>query len=276
MGMRLKAGAGMIKGASANICCEGRKSACKVYGDPHCDTFDRKHNDYYVSGEFWIIKNDQVKVQARYLPTHITRGLSVTKEITIGGPFMQGHILRISSTSVLLDGSPILTSFPSHYSLAGVFTVTFNAHGKILQPHRELGKDLKVLHFHFEWHGIFMQVNQWTNEEEGHFVNLLVEMDALPNMDGHCGNFNGVADDTLDLINGRMELKVSKEELLFPKPNALADDAEPKVRELSVCAPGLRAKAEAQCKESLGPQAVGQVLEACVFDRCFGGEGFEA
>merc|ERR1712151_331509 len=164
---------------------------CKVYGDPHCWTFDHKHNDYYVQGEFWIIKHAQVKVQARYMPTHITRGLSVTKEITIGGSFMQGHVLRISSTSVKLDGNSILNGFPAHYDLPGVFSVSYNAHGKILQPHRELGKDLKVLHFHFDAHGIFMQINQWTNPKEGYFVNLLVEMDALPGMDGHCGNFNG-------------------------------------------------------------------------------------
>jgi len=80
----------------------------------------------------------------------------------------------------------------------------------------------------------------------------------------------------VDLIKARMELKVPDEDLLFPKPNPLAGDAEPKVRELSMCAADVRAKAEARCKESLGTLALGQVLEACVFDRCFGGEGFEA
>merc|ERR1712039_835392 len=80
----------------------------------------------------------------------------------------------------------------------------------------------------------------------------------------------------VDVIKARMELKVPDEDLLFPKPNPLAGDAEPKVRELSMCVPDVRAKAEAQCKESLGTHALGQVLEACVFDRCFGGEGFEA
>merc|ERR1712066_108787 len=84
------------------------------------------------------------------------------------------------------------------------------------------------------------------------------------------------SDDSVDLIKARMELKVPDRDLLFPKPNPLAGDAEPKVRELSMCTPGLRAKAEALCKESLGTHALGQVLEACVFDRCFGGEGFEA
>merc|ERR1712003_293808 len=254
IGMRLKAGAGMIKGASADICCEGRKSSCKVYGDPHCDTFDRKHNDYYVSGEFWIIKNDQVKVQARYLPTHITRGLSVTKEITIGGPFMQGHILRISSTSVKLDGSPILTGFPSHYSLAGVFTVTYNSHGKILQPHRELGKDLKVLHFHFQNPAVFMQINQWTNEDEGHFVNLLVEMDALPNMDGHCGNFNGnpVDDDRLEIRKRLGYNGVPEAELIGFHVKTPIDATFKGMPTISHCASNLLTSAHLKCQQEEG------------------------
>merc|ERR1712170_283369 len=51
-----------------------------------------------------------------------------------------------------------------------------------------------------------------------------------------------------DVIKARMELKVPDEDLLFPKPNPLAGDAEPKVRELSMCVPDVRAKAEARCK----------------------------
>jgi len=254
MGMRLKAGAGMIRGMSANICCEGRKAACIVYGDPHCDTFDKKHNDYYVSGEFWIIKHTQVKVQARYLPTHITRGLSVTKEITIGGPFMQGHILRISSTSVKLDGNDILTTFPSHYKLDGVFTVTFNDHGKILQPHRELGKNLKVLHFHFVQFGIFMQINQWTNPEEGFFVNLLVEMDALPGMDGHCGNFNGnpADDDRLEIRKRLGYNGVEQGELIGFHHKTPIDNTFEGHPTISHCASNILTAAHTSCQQEEG------------------------
>jgi len=177
---------------------------CIVYGDPHSESFDAHHNDYYASGEFYIIKSTQFIVQGRFLPTHITRGLSVTKEITIGGSLLQGKVLRISSTSVTLDTRPILTTFPSSYKVAGVFDVTYNDHGKILQPHRELGKNLKVLHFNFNG-GIFMQVNQWTNPEEGHFINVMIEMGPMPGLDGYCGNLNGVeADDDRMSIRQRL------------------------------------------------------------------------
>merc|ERR1712176_616586 len=183
---------------------------------------------------------------------------------------MKGHILRISSTSVLLDGSPILTSFPSHYKLEGVFTVTFNAHGKILQPHRELGKDLKVLHFHFAWHGIFMQVNQWTNEEEGHFVNLLVEMDAIPNMDGHCGNFNGnpADDDRLEIRKRLGTTGVAAGELYFHTKTAVVQVNRP---DINNCPAPQLDSAKALCKKKEHKFIPSM---SCLVDVCFGGKQF--
>jgi len=191
---RLLPNAGSIRGMGRDVCCKGQKATCIVYGDPHCNTFDGKHNDYYTTGEFWIVKSERFKIQGRYKPTSITRGLSVTKEITVGGPFLKGHILRVSPTSVTWDAVPILTTFPSTFQADGVLDVTYNDHGKILQPHRELGKNLKVLHFNLP-EGMFLQVNQWTNPEEGFFINVMVDMVAQPGQDGHCGNFNGNAED---------------------------------------------------------------------------------
>merc|ERR1712050_116301 len=203
-GTRKKPNNAQIIGASQAMCCQGHKFTCIVYGDPHSESFDGHHNDFYASGEFWIVKSTQFKVQGRFLPTHITRGLSVTKEITIGGSLLQGKVIRISSTSITLDMQPILTTFPSSYKAAGVFDVTYNDHGKILQPHRELGKNLKVLHFNFNG-GIFMQVNQWTNPDEGHFINVMIEMPHMAGLDGYCGNSNGnEADD--DRISIRQRL----------------------------------------------------------------------
>merc|ERR1712039_753635 len=188
-------------------------------------------------------------IQGRYKPTHITRGLSVTKECTIGGSMMKGHILRISSTSVTYDGNPILTGFPSSYKAAGVFDVTYNDHGKILQPHRELGKDLKVLHFNFQ-DGTFMQINQWTNPEEGFFVNIMIEMSPIPNMDGHCGNFNGdPEDDDRNAIRKRMGVNgVAQEDLIGFKvktPIAMTLEGYPTISE---CESTLLISAHAKCQ----------------------------
>merc|ERR1712048_1141142 len=80
------------------------------------------------------------------------------------------------------------------YKVAGVFDVTYNDHGK----------NLKVLHFNFNG-GIFMQVNQWTNPDEGHFINVFIEMGKMPGLDGYCGNMNGnAADDDRMAIRQRM------------------------------------------------------------------------
>ena len=61
-----------------------------------------KHNDFYSQGKYWIVKSDTVSIQARYLPTPITHGLSVTKEVAISGPFLKGHELRISARAAIM------------------------------------------------------------------------------------------------------------------------------------------------------------------------------
>merc|ERR1712060_790950 len=207
-----------------------------------------------------------------YGPTQWTEGgLSATLALAVGGEFLQGHVLIVEALNgkMTWDGEPILQDFPSDWSVQGLIT----AH------HHEVDEPIDRAQSHRPIHGVDVElplgirltVNRWMKH-----LDLSIRMRPLAGgQDGHCGNFNGVADDTLDLINGRMELKVSKEELLFPKPNALADDAEPKVRELSACAPDARSKAEAQCRKALGKDGSAQVLEACVFDRCFGGSGFD-
>merc|ERR1712211_182486 len=148
--------------------------------------------------------------------------------------------------------------FPSDWSVPGLITARYH----------ELKEPISKAMLHMPMvHGIDVElpqdlritVNRWSKH-----VDLVIHMRAQAGgQDGHCGNFNGDAsDDSVDVIKARMELKVPDEDLLFPKPNPLAGDAEPKVRELSMCAPDVRAKAEAQCKESLGTHALGQILEA--------------
>merc|ERR1719221_964067 len=91
---------------------------CSIYGDPHVVTYDGSHSDFYSAGEYWIVKSDTVWIQGRYMPTPITHGLSVTKELAIGGPFLKGHKLRISATEATWDGQPILDDFPATWSNA--------------------------------------------------------------------------------------------------------------------------------------------------------------
>merc|ERR1712207_46106 len=150
----------------------------------------------------------------------------------------------------------ILQEFPSDWSVQDLITARYH----------ELEEPVSKVMAHRFIHGVDVElplgvritVNRWSKH-----LDLVIHMRAQASgQDGHCGNFNrDASDDSVDLIRARMELKVSDEGLLFPKRNPLAGDAEPKVRELSTCAPDVRAKAEAQCKESLGAHALGQVLE---------------
>jgi len=245
-----------IAGQDKDVCCAppGPKKTCIVYGDPHCNTFDGKHNDYYTSGEFWIIKSSRVKIQGKYMPTRITRGLSVTKEVSVGGPFLQGHILMVSATSAKWDGQEMLTTFPATFKDSdNLIEVTYNDHGKILQPHRELGKHLKVMHITLP-EGVFLQINQWTNPEEGFFINVMVEMASLPDLDGHCGNFNGNADDDDRLaIRSRLGPNgVEQEDLIGFKTKTPIVKAFEGLPTISECPSAYLIAAHGECQASEG------------------------
>merc|ERR1711920_1151222 len=119
---------------------------CILFGDPHIMSFDHKRVDFYTQGEYWIVKSDTVKIQARYRPTHMTSGLSVTKELAIGGSFLQGHVLRVTALTMTWDNMPICGGFPSDYSNELV-QIHYNSMGGTLQEGRE-GKSLHVVHIH--------------------------------------------------------------------------------------------------------------------------------
>jgi len=111
---------------------------CKIYGDPHVDTFDGVTVDYYAPGEYWLVKSTQIKIQGRYAQTRMTNGLSVTKQVAIGGPFLKGHVLIVGAIHAWWDGKPILTTFPSSFSQPEVgVQIKYDAQGEILQRGRE-------------------------------------------------------------------------------------------------------------------------------------------
>jgi len=193
--------------------------------------------------------------------------------LEVGGQFLQGHVLIIEPLdggSVTWDNESILQDFPSQWSAPDLVTARYH----------EADEPIDTAQTHRPIHGIFVElplgvrlvVNRWSKH-----LDVTIHMHAQAGgQDGHCGNFDGDAsDDTVDLIKERMELKVSKGDLL-PTPSAFADDAGAKVKEMSVCPPSVRVKAEAQCRQALGAAAAKQVFEACVFDHCFGGKDFDA
>merc|ERR1712157_275340 len=164
---------------------------------------------------YWIVKSSTVSIQARYKPTHITSGLSVTKEIAFGGPFMKGHVLRVSSLTATYDGQSICTGFPSSFS-NDIVQIQYNSMGGTLQNGRE-GKALHVMHITLP-NNVQIQINRWNEPNEGSYINVKIMMPKQPGQDGHCGNFNGnQADDDRLQIRARVgKTGVPAGDLIFP------------------------------------------------------------
>jgi len=217
--------------------------SCTIYGDPHAMTFDGLHSDSYTSGEFWIVKSSTVIVQGKYSPTHATNGLAVTKQIAVGGSFLNGHKLIVGEEHATWDGQPILTTFPSQFSDASTgVNIVYNNVGQLLQPGRE-GKSLHVLHVTLPGR-VTMQINRWNEAGEGRYINTKITMPPQPGQDGQCGNFNGnPADDARLLVKARLGMNgVPTEDLLFPGPKT------PINQELENCPDVTLVSAHEQCK----------------------------
>jgi hypothetical protein len=231
-------------------------------------TFDNKHNDFYSQGEYWIVKSDTVSIQARYLPTPMTHGLSVTKEVAISGPFIKGHKLRVNARTATWDGKPILTGFPSKWSGYPGVQISYDSQGSVLQKGRA-GKPLHIVHVTLPL-GVSLQINRWTEASEGDYINIKLTMPKQPNQDGHCGNFNGnTEDDDRVAIRSRVgKTGVAPGELLFRTKTPVVVANRPDVND---CPSDTLKKAEEACKKKEGGFFPSQ---QCLIDVCFGGPGF--
>jgi len=245
----------------------GPPGACTLFGDPHIMTFDHKRVDFYTPGEYWIVKSATVHIQARYRPTHTTSGLSVTKELAVGGPFLQGHVLRISALDASYDGAPILTTFPSTFSNELV-QIQLNSIGETMQEGRE-GKGLHVAHITAP-SGVKIDVNRWNEAGEGSYINVKIMMSAQPGQDGHCGNFNSnAADDDRIQIRARVgKTGVAVGELLFHTKTAVVQVNRPDIND---CPAAKLDRAKELCKKK-EHKFIPSMF--CLVDDCFGGDGF--
>merc|ERR1719336_2814028 len=230
------------------------------------------HSDYYSPGEYWIVKSKQISIQGRYLPTRMTNGLAVSKTLAIGGALLKGRKIFISADSASCDGQPILTGFPSSWSIPNVADLQSNGQGSTMQKGRA-GKALHVVHIKIldgTPEGIVIQVNRWTEPGEGHYINIRITMHAQPGQDGHCGNFNGnPADDERTQVRARLgKTGVPPGELLFKTKTPVVQGNRPNINDapaekLESC------KSLCKAKEHKFIPSM-----ACLIDCCFGGKGF--
>jgi len=237
-------------------------------------TFDGSHASFYSQGEYWMVKSMTVWIQGRYLPTPITNGLSVVKEVAIGGPFMQSadgsqNILRISALSATFNGAPIIPGFPDQFTnVDPAVEVTTDGSGEILQQGRQ-GKEMHVVHVRLPL-GVRMQINRWNEAGEGEYLNVEISMSVQPGQDGHCGNFNGDPnDDTRPLIRARIGTTgVAVENLLFHTKTPVREANRP---DLNDCPTEKTNHAREMCEEKSSNGIAGK---ECMIDVCFGGDTF--
>jgi len=217
--------------------------SCSIFGDPHVLTFDGQKVDFYTAGEFYIVKSETVVIQGKYAPTHATNGLSVTRQLAVGGPFLQGHTLIIGEEHAIWDGQRIVLANPSEWrDPAALCHMVYNSEGEILQADRE-GKPLNVLHITLP-SSVTIEVNRWNDPREGRYINVKITMPPQPGQDGDCGNFNG---EPLDDKRFVQRARVGKDgvpapELLFLTPKTIVNKV------IEDCEDEVLASAHEQCK----------------------------
>lgn len=96
-------------------------------GDPHIDPFDNgifglpkiDSLGIYTSGDYWLVKNDEIKIQARYGTTIYTpSNMSALLALAFSGSWLWNDTLIIEPEEgqITFGGTPILTTFPSEFS----------------------------------------------------------------------------------------------------------------------------------------------------------------
>merc|ERR1719401_1567881 len=263
------------------------QSTCMIWGDPHVDVFDNRLEEdgagwvqpflpFYSSGDYWLVKNDRIKIQGRYGPTQWTvSGQSALLALAVGGPFLFNHTLIIEPMDggkITWDGEQILQEFPSEFLLKGFVRVNFNSSDE----HIDGNQNNFPVQMVKAWlpRLVHLTVNRWAKH-----VDAIIRMVQQPGgQDGHCGNFNGNPnDDTKELIDERAGAPVLVEASLFPPGSESGSKAATPDRDaisLADCPSATSTKARKLCEAAFGAMVAKDQVEACIFDVCFGGKEF--
>jgi len=206
---------------------------CVVAGDPHIKAFDRSEADEKClgpMGDYWLVKTDALKIQARYMGANKQDGYSVIQGIVLTGSRLGSktiHVPIINSGDITYDGKPVGDSFKND-----LFSLEVKLGPKLVQFVEQPIVNAKKRH-----DTIFIRLMKDGKQDilvvinQGQIQHIMISatQTALAGTTGHCGNFNGdPSDDDLDVdkCSGRAA------ECLFPAdlcPNP--EDGQPRVAE---------------------------------------------
>jgi len=243
---------------------------CLFWGDPHLVSFDGARPSFYGDGEFWIVKNDQVHIQGRYMGTKYTFGLAAAQKVAIGGPFLNNHVIEIEPMEskyggrIMVDRQPVLGEFGLYVVDNNLATIQYNGVGELIDEATSQWTT-RAVHLNLP-QGIHMTVFRW-----GNYLDLKIQMTRLPDgQDGSCGNFNGeAADDTTAAIFSRIGPRVPSAEMMFSSTADVSMTMEEAKMLQTQCPQNTHSEASALCRQKL-PSGTTAENTACAFDVCFG------
>lgn len=244
----------------------GRRE-CLFWGDPHVKTFDGARPSFYGSGEFWIIKNDDVKVQGRYLGTKYTHGLAATNKIVVSGDFINGHKIEVGPVEgghISVDDVNVLPELGGIYDLRGFGVIRYNGIGELVDE-AQSNYTKRIVHMDLP-NAVTITVYRWSN-----YLDLKLEMPKMV-VDGSCGNWNDdPMDDTTEEIFKRIGARIAPGENIFDRRTEV--EVTPEMVEMlqTKCPMGTMRIAEQECHSTLASEMQDSLqMQACLYDVCFG------
>jgi len=242
---------------------------CLFWGDPHIVSFDGARPSVYGDGEFWVVKNDRVHIQGRYLGTKYTYGLAATQKVAIGGPFLEGNTIEIEPMEqtyggrILINGKPVLSNFGQE-RIGHIATIDYNGNGQLVDEAASVWTE-RAVHLQLPM-GVHMTVFRW-----GNYLDMKITMPKLEGgVDGSCGNFNDDAsDDTPAAIFQRVGARLPRDATMFSTALVVDISSEEKQMLKKQCPHNTLTDARATCSRQIQGATDAQV-ESCSFDVCFG------
>lgn len=188
----------------------GAVGVCQVAGDPHIRTFDREDQGqlhFYDEGDYWLVNSDDIKVQCRYARAKgIRNPRAWCQELAISRSGMADTIIigEAALQKKFQFGGEQISLNSGETKVLGSFA---NADLKVHQEKRH-GQVKTQAKYVFSLTGTSTVVEAIRSK---YGLHVIISMQQPDSTDGHCGNFNGRADD--DKVD--KSAAVAKEESMF-------------------------------------------------------------